>query len=375
MCGLSRAAGRFVLAAALVAAALEGVLLTAPYMPYPFLTLFIAAVMIAIWFGGLAPGLFAVVLSSAAVGYFFMVPAGAFSIYAEDLPYFVAFIIFALLAAWLSSTRRARTAELEQSNAALRAEMAERKLAEAELRSTQSHLAHAARVSTMGELVASIAHEINQPLTGVVTNAGACVRWLDAQPSDLEEARAALRRIVRDGERAGAVIRNLRALLKKADPHPTALDLDRVIEDVITVVQSEVRNQRVELRFEPAPDLPPVLADRIQLQQVVLNLMLNAIDAMSDIDPAQRRLRVGAEHSGPDHVCVSISDTGVGLLPSDLERIFDAFVTTKAGGLGMGLSISRSIIEAHGGRLWVESEPGRGATFRFTLPIAGTDDR
>jgi C4-dicarboxylate-specific signal transduction histidine kinase len=387
MGGVLHAAVRFALAAALVAAALAGVLLTEPYMPYPFLILFIAAVMIASWFGGIVPGLFAVLLSAVAVDYYFIPPERAFSVNAEDLPYIVAFIIFALLAAWTSSTRQtaevslriraelerrvaARTAELEQTNAALRAEMAERRLAEGQLRTTQSHLAHATRVATMGELVASIAHEINQPLMGVTTNAGACVRWLDSQPADLGEARAALQRIARDGERAGEVIRNLRALMKKADPQTAALDLDSVIQDVITLVQSEVRHQNVRLRFEPEADLPPVLADRVQLQQVILNLTLNGIEAMGDIDEVERLLRIRTRRSGPDEACIAISDTGVGVEPRDADRIFDAFFTTKVGGLGMGLAISRSIVEAHGGRLWLERQAPHGTSFLFTLPIA-----
>jgi C4-dicarboxylate-specific signal transduction histidine kinase len=387
MSGVARGSGRFLLAAALVAFALAGVLLTAPYMPFPFLILFLAAVVLASWFGGIAPGLFAVLLSTVAVDYYFIPPERAFSVNAEDLPYIAAFVLSALLAAWASSTRRTaetslrvnaelerrvteRTGELERTNAALRAEMAERKLAEAELRTTQSHLAHATRVATMGELVASIAHEINQPLTGVITNAGACMRWLDARPAELEEARAALQRIARDGERAGGVIRNLRALMKKADPQTAALDLDSVIEDVITVVQSEVRNQSVRLRFEPAAEIPPVIADRVQLQQVILNLMLNGIEAMSETAEAGRLLRIHTQRSGPDAVCVAISDTGCGVDARDADRIFDAFVTTKVGGLGMGLAISRSIVEAHGGRLWLERDPERGTSFRFTVPVA-----
>jgi C4-dicarboxylate-specific signal transduction histidine kinase len=378
---------RFLFAAGLVGAALGGVLLTSPYMPFPFLILFIPAVVLASWFEGITPGLFAVLLSTVAVDYFFIPPERAFSVNAEDLPYLVAFIISALLAAWTSSTHRTaevslqirgelelrvaeRTAELERANAALRAEMAERKLAEATLRTTQSHLAHATRVSTMGELLASIAHEINQPLMALIANAGACVRWLEAKPPDLGEAIAASRRIASDGERASGVIRNLRALMKKADAQTAALDLESVIDDVITVVQSEVRHQSVMLRLEPAADLPPVLADRVQLQQVILNLVMNAVEAMSEIDEAERLLCIHTQRTGPDQICVSISDTGVGVESGDRERIFEAFFTTKVGGLGMGLAIGRTIVEALGGRLWVERNAARGTTFRFTLPIA-----
>ena len=371
----------------MVGAALATVLVTAPRMPYPFLFLFLGAVMAAGWFGGLGPGLFAVLLSTLAVDYFFMPPSRAFAIHAEDLPYFGAFVISALLAGWLSSTRRdaeaslrrarddletrvaGRTGELEQINQALRAEMAERRLAEEALRSTQAELAHAARVMTVGELVASIAHEINQPLTGVVTNAEACLRWLDGETASLDEARAAVRRIVRDGNRAGRVISQVRAMLKKTDPQTTPLDVHRVIEDAIGVLRTELRNARVSLHFEPADPLPRAMADRVQLEQVILNLLLNAIEAMRDT-PEERRalwIRTGA---GADEIRLAVEDAGSGVAPGDRDRIFDAFVTTKADGLGMGLSISRSIVEAHGGRLWVESEPGCGARFQFTLPVA-----
>jgi C4-dicarboxylate-specific signal transduction histidine kinase len=364
------------------------VLLLQPYLRQPFLFPFLAAVMAAGWFGGIGPGLFAVLLSTLAVDYFIMPPTRDFSILAEDIPYFSAFVISALLAGWLSSARRRaeaslrlardelearvaeRTAELQRTNEALRAEMADRKRAQDVLRAAQAELAHVTRVMTMGEMVASIAHEINQPLTGVVTNAQACLRWLDGDAPNLDEARDAVRRIARDGNRAGGVIAGLRALLKKADPHMAPIDVDSVIEDAIGVVQTELRNQNVSLRFEPAPDLPPVMADRIQLEQVILNLMLNGIEAMSAIDPSRRVLSISTERGESDDVVVAIADRGVGVTPRDLDRIFDAFFTTKADGLGMGLSISRSIVDAHGGRLWVASELGHGATFRFTLPVA-----
>jgi signal transduction histidine kinase len=166
------------------------------------------------------------------------------------------------------------------------------------------------------------------------------------------------------------VIRNLRALMKNADPQKTALDLDAVIEDVITVVQSEVRHQSVRLQFEPTEDLPPVLADRVQLQQVILNLLLNGIEAMCEIGVSERLLRIRTDRCGPAEAGISISDTGVGVDARNADRIFEAFVTTKVGGLGMGLAISRSIVEAHGGRLWFERSTDRGATFRFTVPFA-----
>jgi C4-dicarboxylate-specific signal transduction histidine kinase len=253
-------------------------------------------------------------------------------------------------------------------------DITERKRAEEELqqkevslREAQAGLAHVSRVTTMGELAASIAHEVNQPLAGIVTNANASLRWLAGDSPNLAEAREAIRRIVRDGNRAGEVVSRMRTLFKKASTTKDRLDINEAIEEVVVLTQSEVRRNKVALRMELAANLPPVMGDRVQLQQVVVNLILNAIEAMGTVEDRDRVLVIGTQRGEGDQVRVAVRDSGIGFDPLTAERIFDAFHTTKPGGLGMGLSISRSIVESHGGRLWAVSNDGPGATFQFTL--------
>jgi C4-dicarboxylate-specific signal transduction histidine kinase len=235
------------------------------------------------------------------------------------------------------------------------------------LREAQIELAHVSRVTTMGELAASIAHEVNQPLAGIVTNANASLRWLAGEMPDLNEAREAIRRIVRDGNRAGDVISRMRALFKKARTAKERLDINEAIEEVVILTQSEVRRNKVSLRTELAATLPPVAGDRVQLQQVVVNLILNGIEAMSTLEDRARELVITTERGKGDEVRVAVHDVGLGLNPQHAERMFEAFYTTKPDGLGVGLSISRSIVENHGGRLWAVPNDGPGATFQFTL--------
>jgi len=253
-------------------------------------------------------------------------------------------------------------------------DITERKRAEEELhqkelalREAQIELAQVNRVTTMGELAASIAHEVNQPLAGIVTNANAGLRWLAGEIPDLNEAREAIRRIIRDGKRAGDVIARTRALFKKALTAKERLDINEAIEEVVILAQSEVRRSKVSLRTELAATLPPVAGDRVQLQQVVLNLILNGIEAMSTLEDRARELVITTERGEGDEVHVAVHDVGLGLDPQHAERMFEAFHSTKPGGLGMGLCISRSIVENHGGRLWAVQNDGPGATFHFTL--------
>jgi C4-dicarboxylate-specific signal transduction histidine kinase len=238
------------------------------------------------------------------------------------------------------------------------------------LRKAQAELAHVTRVTTMGELAASIAHEVNQPIAGVVLNGNACLRWLAGLKDDsvnLAEAREALQRIVRDGSRAGQVIARIRTLFKKTETAKGAMDINEAIREVIGLARSEMDKKRITRQLQLAPDLPKVFGDRVQLQQVMLNLILNAVEAMSTVKGRPRELIVSTQMAEETEVLVTVRDSGPGLDPESMEQIFAAFHTTKPGGLGMGLSISRSIVENHFGRLWVAANDGPGATFHFTL--------
>ncbi len=247
-------------------------------------------------------------------------------------------------------------------------DLTERKRAEEALHQAQAELAHVTRVTTLNALTASIAHEVNQPLAAIVTNANAALRWLARQPPDLAEVRETLGRIVQDGHRAGAVIGGMRALLKKTAAVTARLDMNTLIEDTIALIQGEVGRHHVLLRTELAPDLPPVVGDRVQLQQVLLNLMMNSIEAMKGVAERPRELLIRSRLDASGAVLVAVQDAGVGLESQDLERVFQTFFTTKAEGLGMGLAICRLIVEAHGGRLWANPNVPCGAVFQFTLP-------
>jgi C4-dicarboxylate-specific signal transduction histidine kinase len=244
----------------------------------------------------------------------------------------------------------------------------ERQQAEEALRQVQADLAHVSRVTTMGELTASIAHEVNQPLTAVVTNSNACLRWLANQPPNLDEARGCLRRIIRDGNRAGEVITRIRSLVKKSAPAKARLDLSETIQEVLAITNGEARSHRVLVRTELAAGLPPVRGDRVQLQQVILNLVMNGIEAMKGITDRPRELVIRSQPEASGTVLVAVQDSGIGLDEQSLEWVFEAFYTNKPEGMGMGLAISRSIIEEHSGRLWATVNDHFGATFQFTLP-------
>ena len=274
----------------------------------------------------------------------------------------------AALAVLLWGLYRLRVGSIEQR-------YRERKQAEAALREAQADLARANRFSSMGELTASLAHEVKQPIAAVITDASTCLRWLSRDQPDLEEARAAASRVIQDGKRAGEIVKGVHLLFKKDTLQRELVDLNEIIREMMLLLHSEASQFAVVVRTELAADLPQVMGDRVQLQQVLMNLMMNSIDAMKDVD-GTRELSIQSQRGENGQVLISVSDTGVGLPSQQAHKIFDAFFTTKTEGTGMGLRISRSIVESHGGRLWFADNPPRGARFCFALSISGeTDER
>jgi C4-dicarboxylate-specific signal transduction histidine kinase len=255
---------------------------------------------------------------------------------------------------------------------ALIVSVSEQKRAEQSLRGAQADLAHVNRVITIGELTASLAHEVNQPIAAAVTNAHACLRWLAGETPNLEEARACAKNIVSDGTRAAEIISRNRLLFEKRAAQRALVDVNDVLREMIVLLRSEVTRHSISVRTELASDVPRIMGDRVQLQQVMMNLIVNGIEAMKDVD-APRELAIRSQRADDGQLLVCVSDTGVGLPPQQ-GRIFDAFFTTKPHGIGMGLSISRSIVESHSGRLWAADNSPRGARFHLVLP-SGVDAR
>jgi C4-dicarboxylate-specific signal transduction histidine kinase len=252
--------------------------------------------------------------------------------------------------------------------AAVRADRAERALREA-----QAELAHITRLTTLGELTASIAHEVNQPLAAVVANAEACLGWLNRENPDLNAARRSVEWVIDDGVRASEVVRRVRALANNTDTERALLDINDVAREAATLVDRELINHRVSLRMELTPAPSKILGDRVQLQQVIINLVMNGIEAMQPVTDRPRELVIRSGRDETHRALLSVRDCGVGIFVDDAERLFEAFYTTKSSGMGMGLSICRSIVEAHGGRLSVSHNEGPGATFQFVLPLHQED--
>ena len=348
--------------------------------------LFPTAVVAATWICGNGPGWLAVCVSTFAVQYFFVPPFRTWILRPGDIPFFVSFVACEVVAnrivAWRVRTENAlrevrdqlevrvaeRTADLENANKALREQMAEQRRTETALQVTRTELARLARTTTVGEMAASIAHEVNQPLAAVVANADACVAWLARQNPDPREAQAAALRAVEGATRASAVIARIRSLVSKAAPQRVPVEINSVIEEALMLTKGQVALNKVSLSLVLDPILPLVSGDRIQLQQVIMNLIGNAIEAMAEVTGRERILEIRTQRVPGRSISVSVQDSGVGISEAFISRLFEPFFTTRAQGIGMGLAISHSIIEAHGGRLWAESKLNEGTIFRFTLP-------
>jgi C4-dicarboxylate-specific signal transduction histidine kinase len=314
---------------------------------------FLLAVMVSGLFGGLRPSLFAVGLSAMLLDHFFLrrihPPPFEPAIYLR----FAVFLGAALLTTGLMEIKR----RVEES----------RNHAEVALRQARADLARVGQVTTMGEFTASLAHEVNQPIAAAVTNANTCLRWLRREHPDVEEACEAASRVVKDATRAAEIISRIHMLFKKGAPEKELVDVNEVIQEMLVLLRSEAMRYSISIRTKLAQDLPPIMGDRVQLQQVLLNLMTNGIDAMKEVG-GTRELMITSQPAGHEHLMVSVSDTGVGLPVQQTDQIFDPFFTTKPDGTGMGLRISRSIVESHGGRLWATDKSPRGANFCFTIP-------
>jgi len=372
-------------AAVWLTGALQSVSTHVPGLP----VLFCAAIFSA-WFGGVGPGMLAALVASAAIALNLIPPPSPGNSLASELPRFLTFSIAVFFVSWVSGKQRqaedqlrrardhleeqvqSRTAELQRANQDLQAEIAERKVAEEALQASEAELAHVSRLTMMGELTASIAHEVNQPLGAIMNYANACRRLLAAGPDNKTQVDQALTSIAEDARRASDVIARIRALSKKKPTEKTLTGVKALIDDVVAIAKYKMQARGTAVRVELGAELPPLWVDRVQIQQVLLNLMINAIEAMDTVPPADRILDLSARsgsHEGAAAIIVTVRDHGTGVSSADQGRLFDAFYTTKSEGVGLGLAISRSIVESHGGCLSLAPTQGPGATFQIVLPV------
>jgi hypothetical protein len=314
---------------------------------------FLLAVMASSLFGGTGPGFLAVGLCAIAFNFLFLPSPLSLSSPSSHYLRFGVFVVTALATIQLVETKKRN----EES----------RRRIEEDLSSTQRRLSRATQIATVAELAASIAHEVSQPLSAVVANGRACIQWLSAEPSDLANAKVAAERIIRDGKAAGEVVRHMRALFKKTALERSALNVNELIEEVLSLIHNETVRKQIAVETDLEKRLPPTLGDRVQLQQVLFNLLLNGIEAMETVIDRPKKLIVRSKMQSSDAILVEVRDYGNGV--ADSTRIFEAFYTTKEKGMGMGLSVCRSIIEAHGGHLGISPSQGSGTTFFFSLPL------
>ena len=380
-------------AATLLVARLQFNLQAAP------VSLFLCALMFTAWIGGLKAGVLATVLSLLSFKYYFLAPVHSLAVEPTELPRLVVFTLAAVFVLAITGAQKRTEEKLRNTARELQTNVEDLNRTQHELHKAQAELAHMTRLTTMGELTASIAHEVNQPLTAVVNNANACISLLEPAPShsgeggpaapeslgeggpdgasNLEDIREALGEIRDDAERASAVVGRVRQLAKRAPVEKSLLDLSDVVKDVLSLARYESVARGATIRTDLSQDFPRVSGDRVQLQQVLLNLVMNGMDAMNTIEESQRVLIIGGRREtrdGSSEALLSVQDAGVGFKPEEMDRLFEAFYTTKPDGMGMGLAISRSIIEAHGGRLWAEPNSGPGATFLISLPAGGDNN-
>lgn len=340
------------------------------FFPYPFLFFFFGAVMASAWFGGTGPGLLSVVLSTVLVDYFFVPPFNSFSISPSAEAYFGAFVACAVVASWVSSSKKNTEQALLQARNDLEQRVSERTAA---LMKTQGELAHLSRMLSMAELTASVVHEIGQPLTGVVTNAQACLEWLSGSAPNIDKARRSADGIVRDSTRAVAVLERIRSLFRKSPPEKEWLNINDIIEEMMVLVRDEARRRNVQIHVLLEQSLPQVRVDRVQIQQVILNLVVNAMDAVNESVAEDKRIFLMSRKNRHDELVVRVEDCGVGVAADLRNRMFEPFFTTKPHGIGVGLSITRSIVEAHKGQITAASRPQGGTIVEFTIPVDPED--
>jgi C4-dicarboxylate-specific signal transduction histidine kinase len=378
---------RYLVAIVLVLAALLLSLALEEPFENPSWFLFPAAILASTWICGNGPGWLAVLLSTFTAQFFFIPPLRSWILRPGDVPFFISFILCEVVAnrmiAWRIRTENAlrdardgleirvaeRTAALETANQSLQKQMIEQRRTEEALQTARTELARVMRITTVGELAASIAHEVNQPLAAVVANADACVAWLTRQNPDSAEAQAAALRAVAGATRASEVIARIRSLISKGTPTRTGVNLNRVIEETVALTAEQAARHNTMVAVDLDRALPNVAGDRIQLQQVILNLIVNGIEAMAAVTERERKLTVRSRCDSDRGVHVLVEDSGIGVDSEMLPRIFEPFYTTRAQGIGMGLAISHSIVEAHGGRLWAASVVNHGSIFQFVLPV------